>query len=221
VRTFNRQIKDTARIIDLSKSIDQSRFEFNSWKKSFHDFKGLAFLDFVPQLIQDVLPVESYRYRTQPKPWLVDNVYQFEGETIQISLFECESREDAHLALLHLLSDLRAKPILKLQIDHIIGDVLFYDDDGQADRLLFGRGNLAVRIQRDRGSHRSLLEYAQLIDSLLTSGLATLRDSLDATNNIIRHVLPNAGSSFSRFFSTAAEVIVSGVNAKLRNGPRH
>jgi hypothetical protein len=215
-----RQVRDTAPVIALQQPADPTRFGFDSWINSTRDFKGLAFLNFVPQKLRAVDPLKTYRYRKQPKPWLAENVYRFGDETVQISVFECESRQDAHLALFQLLAARQAMPVLKLDAEPI-GDVLFYDEDKTSDMLLFGRGNLAIRIQRNRGSLRSLLELAQLTDSLLTQGLTEVGNVTSTTADAVHEMslsIPQNTGEFVRLFSETTEIVISGVTATVQNG---
>jgi hypothetical protein len=191
-----RAVKDTARILDLEKPVDPARLPVDGWTGRFRECKGVAFENFVPGRIRDVAPVETYRYEKQPKPWLVENLYRLGGGFLQVSIFTSDSRQDAHVALLHLLADRRANPALTLSREPI-GDVLFYDEPKLSDLLLFGRGNLAIRLQRSHGSGVPLLETAQLVDSMLMAGLKETRQVAANANTIVREILsvntPRAG----------------------------
>lgn len=214
-----RQIKDTALIFNLRQPIDSGRFGFGTWRNRSRDFVGLAFLNFVPVALGAIRPIEIWRYQKQPKPWLVDTVYNLGPETIQVGVFECDSRDDAHLTLFHLLEAQRVLPLLELRAEPI-GDVLFYDSDNKSDLLLFARGNLVVRLQRNRGSETALLQLAQIIDNILVHGLATLREAAPAAAGIVRESFPvhlPGVTSTVRFFSNAAEIVLSGATPTLRN----
>lgn len=214
-----RQIRDIAPIFNMSRDIHPTKYEFEQWQNRFTDLVGLAFfnlaplaIDFAPLAITQLLPLQAWVYQKQPKPWLIDSVYRLDTETIQVGIFECESRSDAHLALYYLLDARRVKPLLEWQ-DVSIGDVLFYDSNQKSDLLLFARGNLTIRIQRNRGSQLFLLDVAKAIDDILMHGIALAKDAIPVAAQIAHESFPIAlegAASSLRFISKAAQIVLSG-----------
>ena len=205
-----RAVKDTALILDLNRPIDPTRLPPGGWILRPGDNKGLAFENFVPGPIRDILPAEIYLYEKQPKPWLTDTLYRYDQGRLHVSVFTCNSRQQALLALRHLLADRRDNPALSLSREPI-GDVLFYDKARESTLLFFVRGNLVIRLQRSRGSGISLIEDAQLIDDMLMADLNKNRMAAGLTDEIIREELPvnAAGAGLCVRYSCATDEIGS------------
>lgn len=162
-------IEQTRSPLRLLPPVDRSLFGFQSWFGTSRPVNQ-GFAAWNVMLSADAIPGwtlrSQARFDRKPRPWLTEALWTSEGGDFRTWIFECETREDAHVGLVELLLQ-EAYGLPERITESPAGDIIFRIKHEVVTSAFFARGNLIVRVVKAPRTSTPVEQLALQLDRCL------------------------------------------------------